>query len=104
DPRFFERPDEFDPDRWNDGLIKRLPKYTYFPFGGGPRICIGNSFAMLEAMLVVATVAQRFHFDSAAEPAVIASPSITLRSRYGIHMVVRSRSAGARPGADHAAA
>jgi cytochrome P450 len=104
DPRFFERPDEFDPDRWNDGLIRRLPKYTYFPFGGGPRICIGNAFAMLEAMLVVATVAQRFHFDWAAEPAVIAWPSITLRPRYGIHMVVRARSASARPGADDMAA
>jgi len=102
DPRFFERPDEFDPDRWNDGLIKRLPKYTYFPFGGGPRVCIGNSFAMLEAVLVVATVAQRFHFDWAAEPPVVPWPSITLRPRHGIHMVLRARAAAT--GADEAAA
>jgi cytochrome P450 len=94
DPRFFERPDEFDPDRWNDGLIKRLPKYTYFPFGGGPRVCIGNTFAMLEAILVVAAVAQRFHFDWAAAPPVVPWPSITLRPRHGIHMVVRERGAG----------
>ncbi len=92
DPRFFERPDEFDPDRWNGGLVKRLPKYTYYPFGGGPRICIGNSFAMLEAMLIVATVVPRFHFELAAEPPVVPWPSITLRTRHGIHMVVRSRS------------
>jgi cytochrome P450 len=99
DPRFFERPDEFDPDRWSDGLLKRLPKYTYFPFGGGPRICIGNSFAMPEAMLIVATVAQRFHFDWAAAPPVVPWPSITLRPRHGIHMVVRARTAETAHGA-----
>jgi cytochrome P450 len=91
DARFFDRPDEFDPDRWNDGLFKRLPKYTYYPFGGGPRVCIGNSFAMLEAMLIVATVVPRFHFELAAEPPVVPWPSITLRTRHGIHMVVRAR-------------
>jgi cytochrome P450 len=91
DPRFFDRPDEFDPDRWKDGLFKRLPKYTYYPFGGGPRVCIGNSFAMLEAMLIVATVVPRFQFELAAEPPVVPWPSITLRTRHGIHMVVRSR-------------
>ena len=100
DPRYFERPDEFDPDRWNDGLIKRLPKYTYFPFGGGPRLCIGNSFAMLEAMLVVATVVPRFHFDLAPEPLVVPWPSITLRPRHGIHAVLRARhGAATEPGA-----
>lgn len=103
DPRNFERPDEFDPDRWNDGLVKRLPKYSYYPFGGGPRICIGNSFAMLEALLIVATVAQKFRFDRAAEPDVVPWPSITLRPRHGIHMVLRLRAAEARPGLGDAA-
>jgi cytochrome P450 len=99
DPRHFERPDEFDPDRWNDGLIKRLPKYTYFPFGGGPRICIGNSFAMLEAMLIVATIVPRFHFELASEPPVVPWPSITLRPRHGVHAVVRARTNGLKLGA-----
>jgi cytochrome P450 len=91
DPRHFERPDAFDPDRWNDGLFKRLPKYRFYPFGGGPRICIGESLAMLEAVLIIATVVPRFHFELAAEPPVVPWPAITLRPRHGIHAVVRSR-------------
>src|SRR4029077_9560680 len=63
DPRYFERPEVFDPDRWNDGLIRQQPKYTSLPCGGGPRACIGNSFAMLESVLAVATVASRFRFQ-----------------------------------------
>jgi cytochrome P450 len=105
-PKYFERPDEFDPDRWrscseaggqsgkadgHDELLKRLPKYAYFPFGGGPRICIGNSFAMLEAMLAVATVIPRYGFTLAAQPPVETWPSVTLRPRHGIHVVVHSR-------------
>ena len=49
DPRFFDDPEAFRPERWADGLAKRIPRYAYFPFGGGPRICIGNGFAMMEA-------------------------------------------------------
>jgi len=91
DPRYFERPDEFDPDRWKDGLFNRPPNHTYFPFGGGPRICIGNLLAMLEAVLIVATIMPRFRFELAPEPPVVAWPSITLRPRHGIHAVVRTR-------------
>lgn len=91
DARFFERPDEFDPDRWNNGMSRRLPKYAYFPFGGGPRVCIGNSFAMLETILVLATVIPRFHIALAGVPPVVPWPSVTLRPRYGIHAVVRRR-------------
>jgi cytochrome P450 len=85
DARYFEQPEEFDPDRWSGGLLKRLPKYVYFPFGAGPRMCIGNTFAMLEAMLVVATVVPRFHFSLAPLPPVVPFPSVTLRPRAGIH-------------------
>src|SRR5262245_57730240 len=60
DPRFFDNPDQFRPQRWADGLAQRLPKYAYFPFGGGPRLCIGSTFAMMNAVLVLATMAQRF--------------------------------------------
>ncbi|MBI3860915.1 MAG: cytochrome P450 [Planctomycetia bacterium] len=92
DPRFFDRPGQFDPDRWNDGLMKRLPKYAYFPFGGGPRLCIGNSFAMLEAILVLATVLPRFRFELSADVPVVPWPTVTLRPRNGIHAVVHTRS------------
>ena len=60
DPSLFEDPDTFDPDRWTNGLEKKLPKYAYFPFGGGPRLCVGQSFAKMEAALLLATTAQKF--------------------------------------------
>jgi cytochrome P450 len=97
-PRYFDRADEFDPDRWSGGLMKRLPKYVYFPFGAGPRVCIGNSFALLEAMLVVATVVPRFQFSLAAHPPVVPWPSVTLRPREGIHAVVHERMRGGASG------
>ncbi len=60
DPRFFDDPLAFRPERWDDDLAKKLHRYAYFPFGGGPRICIGNGFAMMEAVLLLATIARRF--------------------------------------------
>src|SRR5205823_3960660 len=63
DPRYFHEPERFAPDRWVGGLAKRLPRFAYFPFGGGPRICIGAGFAMTEAILLLATIAAQFHFD-----------------------------------------
>jgi cytochrome P450 len=90
-PRYFERPDEFLPDRWSDGLFKRLRKGVYFPFSAGPRVCIGNSFAMLEALLVVATVVPRFQFELAPGPPVVPWASVTLRPRDGIRAIVKER-------------
>ena len=58
DARWYDDPEVFRPDRWADGLMQRIPRYAYFPFGGGPRICIGNNFAMMEATLILATIAQ----------------------------------------------
>jgi cytochrome P450 len=91
DPRFFDDPDVFRPERWADGLAKRLPKFAYFPFGGGPRFCIGNAFAMMEATLLLATLTQRFRFEVAPGARVVPYPSITLRPRYGLEMRVLPR-------------
>jgi cytochrome P450 len=91
DERFFKRATIFFPERWSDEKIKGLPKYAYFPFGGGPRICIGASFATMEAVLVLATVLQKFRFCCPLEYSVIPWPSITLQPEGGIHLIVERR-------------
>ena len=91
DPRYFDEPEAFRPDRWADGLAKRLPKFAYFPFGGGPRLCIGNAFATMEATLLLATLIQRFRFQLVPRARVVPFPSVTLRPRRGLHMRVLAR-------------
>jgi cytochrome P450 len=91
DPRFFHDPERFDPDRWADGLAQRLPRYAYFPFGGGPRLCIGNAFAQMEAVLVLATVAQAYHFTLDPAHPVEPDPVVTLRPRCGVRAPLRRR-------------
>ncbi len=59
--RYFDNPEAFLPERWKSEAIKQLPKYAYFPFGGGPRLCIGNSFAMMETVLLLATMVQKLY-------------------------------------------
>jgi cytochrome P450 len=88
DPRFFEQPEQFNPDRWTAEAIQRLHRFAYFPFGGGPRLCIGASFAMMEANLLLAAIAQRFQLRVAPGHSVAALPSITLRPRYGMRMTL----------------
>jgi cytochrome P450 len=88
DPRYFDQPEEFRPERWAGDQIKQLPKYAYFPFGGGPRLCIGNSFAMMEAILILATIIQRYHLDLVPDQMVKPMPSITLRPKNGVKMIV----------------
>ena len=89
DPRWYDEPERFLPDRWADGLAKRLPKFAYFPFGGGPRVCIGNSFAMMEACLVLASLARRCRFALVPGPPIRPAPAITLKPERGIRAVVR---------------
>lgn len=95
DPRWYENPEEFRPERWKNDLMKRLPRFAYFPFGGGARMCIGNTFALMEAALVLATIAQRFRLHIVPGHPVVPLPSITLRPRYGIRMRLEERRAGA---------
>jgi cytochrome P450 len=88
DPRWFDEPERFLPDRWADGLARRLPKFAYFPFGGGPRVCIGNSFAMMEVCLILATIARRCRFALVPGQVVRPVPSITLAPHPGVQAVV----------------
>jgi cytochrome P450 len=103
DPRFFRGPEQFRPERWADDLARRIPKFAYFPFGGGPRLCIGNTFAMMEAVLILATMAQQYQFRLMPGQRVVPRPTVTLRPARGIVGVVAKRqrpalalSAGAR--------
>jgi cytochrome P450 len=91
DPRYFEAPQSFRPERWADGLVRRLPRFAYFPFGGGPRVCIGNSFSLVEAALLLATVAQRFRFTLLPEPPVVPWASVTLRPKHGVWALLHRR-------------
>jgi cytochrome P450 len=110
DPRFFEMPDDFRPERWSGVSMERggdgqtsplapvpggegpwlrgpsaeLPKYAYFPFGGGPRVCIGNTFAMMELVLVLATIAQQYRFKQQPGHQVVPWPTFTLRPQSGV--------------------
>lgn len=85
DPRYFgPDPEAFRPERWLDGLAKRIPKYAYYPFGGGPRVCIGNTFALMEAAILLATVGQRYRFTLDADAIIDTNPQITLLPKYGI--------------------
>lgn len=91
DPRFFPQPDEFNPDRWTDEFTRNLPRFAYFPFGGGPRVCIGQSFAMMEATLIIAAMAQRFHFVLLPNQSITPFPAITLRPKQGVHVRLAPR-------------
>lgn len=95
DPRWFADPDAFLPERWEGDLAKRLPKYAYFPFGGGPRLCIGVAFAMMEAILVFATMAQRIRLSVVPGTVVEPVAAITLRPRNGLPVIVERRDAQA---------
>jgi cytochrome P450 len=91
DPRFYDEPGEFRPDRWLDERAKTAPRFSYFPFAGGPRICIGAAFATTEAALVLATIAQRYQIRVASGAPIEPVPSITLRPRHGIPVTLTRR-------------
>ena len=97
DGRFFDEPDAFRPERWADGLAQRLPKFAYFPFGGGPRVCIGNQFALLETVLVLATLGTRYRFTLAPNDGVEPLPTFTLRPHPGVPTVLTPRGAVREP-------
>lgn len=100
DARWYDTPEEFRPERWEGDLLKRIPRFAYFPFGGGPRQCIGNSFALMETALTLATIAQQYRFRLVEGHPVVPLASITLRPRYGIRVTLESRSAKSRVAVD----
>ena len=91
DARFFPNPEAFDPERWCGDREQAIPKFAYFPFGGGPRVCIGNNFALMEAAILLAAVAQRFQISLVQEQTVEPMPSITLRPKNGVPVRLRRR-------------
>ncbi len=90
DPRYFDAPEEFQPERWLDGLASRLPRFAYFPFSSGPRRCVGSSFALMEATIAIAVILPRFAVSDAPARAEMA-PSITLRPARGMRVRLTPR-------------
>jgi cytochrome P450 len=91
DARFFPEPLSFLPERWTESFTKQLPRYAYFPFGGGARLCIGMAFAQMEGALLLADIAQRFRLTLVPGHPVEPQPSITIRPKHGLRMTVAAR-------------
>ena len=91
DPEWFDHPEEFRPERWLDGSTRNLPSFAYFPFGGGPRLCIGQPFALTEIALVVGTICQQFRLEPLSEVKIAPEPLVTLRPANGVPMRIYRR-------------
>jgi cytochrome P450 len=89
DPRWYPNPEQFNPDRWSDDFKQKLPRFAYFPFSGGPRLCIGQQFAMLEATIVLVMFMQRGIWYIDPSHKIVTQPSITMRPKNGIRMLVK---------------
>ena len=91
DRRYYPDPERFDPERWTPEQKDTRPKFSYFPFGGGSRVCIGERFAWMEGVLVLATIAQKWKLQLAPGQRVEPMPLITLRTKYGMRMMATPR-------------
>jgi cytochrome P450 len=89
--RFFPDPYRFDPERFAPERLAAIERYTFMPFGAGERICIGSGFAMMEAKLILATLAQRFRFSLAPGQKVRPNPLVTLAPKRGLRMRIHDR-------------
>jgi cytochrome P450 len=90
-PRYFNNPEAFNPDRWANNLAKKLPTYAYFPFSGGPRVCIGQGFAMLEMVLILTRILQKFQVTLAPGYSAKLWPSFSFRPRNGVQLQLTKR-------------
>ena len=91
DPRYYNEPDRFDPERWSSDTRSSLPRFSYFPFGGGIRACIGEPFAWMEGILVLATIIRQWKMRLVRGQRVELDPAITLRPKYGVKMKLERR-------------
>lgn len=91
DERWYRDPHQLRPERWLDGSLAGNPPYTYFPFGGGQRMCIGKGFAMMEGTLLMAELGRRFTFRPQPGFTPVPNPAITLRPKHGMHLVIQRR-------------
>jgi cytochrome P450 len=87
-PAFWEDPEKFDPERFTPERSASRPHYAYFPFGRGPRMCIGSNFAMMEAQLILATMAQRYSLRLVPGHLVVPEVLVTLRPKHGLPMLL----------------
>lgn len=90
-PQFWEQPETFSPSRFSADISAERPRFAYLPFGGGPRLCIGDGFARVEAVLILATIAQRYQLQGIPDHPVEVEPLVTLRPRNGLQMSLRSK-------------
>ena len=97
DPRYYEEPEAFRPQRWLGDAPAGLPRFAYFPFGGGARVCIGNTFALTELVLVMATIARQGRLRLASDRAIAPRPLITLRPAEPINARFVLRGSGPLP-------
>ena len=91
-PDIWEAPTEFRPERWDPAAEQKIPQWAYFPFGGGPRICIGMPFAQLEAKLLLATILQHYRLQLVPGYRLQLVPLVTLRPRHGVPMTIKAAS------------
>jgi cytochrome P450 len=96
DARFYPDPDRFHPDRWAGDMQKKLPRYAYFPFGGGPRFCIGQSFATMEAVLLLATFARAYRLTLVPGQKIVPLTAVTLRPKHGLKVQLARRAVAER--------
>ncbi|MEO0456874.1 MAG: cytochrome P450 [Cyanobacteria bacterium P01_A01_bin.114] len=90
-PDFWENPDRFDPDRFLPEKVACRPKFAYLPFGAGPHVCIGKNLALMELVMILAGITQRFHVDLVPDQVIEVDPRFTLRPRGGVKVNVRAR-------------
>jgi cytochrome P450 len=91
DPRYFSEPERFDPERWSPQEKAKRPRFSYFPFGGGTRSCIGETFAWMEGILVIASIARHWKMRVMPSLPIVLQPLVTLRPKHGMRMTLIDR-------------